>query len=41
MSTNPMELNKKLAEANINNDSKLKPVIRLMKYWNREKLKGY
>lgn len=41
MSTDPTGFNKKLTDANTRNSSKLKPVIRLMKYWNRGKLKGY
>lgn len=41
MSTDPTGFNKKLTDANIENSSKLKPVIRIMKYWNRGKLKGY
>lgn len=41
MSTDPTGFNKKLTDANIWNNSKLKPVIRLMKYWNRAKLKGH
>lgn len=41
MITDPTGFNKSLANANALNNSKLKPVIRLMKYWNRGKLKGY
>ena len=41
MSTDPTGFNKKLTDANIKNSSKLKPVIRLMKYWNRGKLSGH
>lgn len=41
MNTDPTGFNKKLTDANIRNSSKLKPVIRIMKYWNRGKLKGY
>lgn len=41
MSTDPTGFNKKLTDANTRNSSKLKPVIRLMKYWNRGKLKGH
>lgn len=41
MSTDPTGFNSKLTDANTRNSSKLKPVIRLMKYWNRGKLKGY
>ncbi|MDD2299679.1 MAG: hypothetical protein PHU69_08555 [Fermentimonas sp.] len=41
ISTDPTGFNKKLTDANTRNSSKLKPVIRLMKYWNRGKLKGH
>lgn len=41
MSTDPTGFNKKLTDANTRNSSKLKPVIRLMKYWNRGKLRGH
>lgn len=41
MSTDPTGFNSKLTDANTRNNSKLKPVIRLMKYWNRGKLKGH
>lgn len=40
MSTDPTGFNKKLTDANTKNSSKLKPVIRLIKYWNRGKLSG-
>ena len=41
MSTDPTGFNKKLTDANTRNSSKLKPVIRLVKYWNRGKLRGH
>lgn len=41
MSTDPTGFNKKLTDVNTRNSSKLKPVIRLIKYWNRGKLKGH
>lgn len=41
MDTNPKEFDTKLTDANIRNNSNLKPVIRLMKYWNCGKLKGH
>lgn len=34
MYTNPNGFNTKLTNANINNNSKIKPLARLMKYWN-------
>lgn len=40
MSTDPIGFNKKLTDANIRNNSMLKPVIRLIKYWNKNKLNG-
>ncbi|MEC2266553.1 nucleotidyltransferase [Bacillus tequilensis] len=41
MLTDPKGFDSKLTTANINNNSRLKPVIRLMKYWNRNKLHGH
>lgn len=41
MRTDPTGFNKKLTDANTRHSSKIKPVIRLMKYWNRGKLKGH
>lgn len=38
MSTDPTGFNQKLTTANVTNNSKLKPFIRLMKYWNTNKL---
>ena len=38
MSTDPTGFNEKLTKANVTNSSRLKPVIRLMKYWNTNKL---
>lgn len=40
MSTDPTGFNKKLTDANTRNNSRLKPVIRLIKYWNKNKLNG-
>ncbi len=34
MSTSPNNFNKQLTEANDNNNYKIKPVVRLVKYWN-------
>lgn len=39
--TEPVSFNKKLTDANVRSQSKLKPVIRLMKYWNKSILGGY
>lgn len=41
MNTDPTGFNQKLTDANVRNNSSLKPVIRLIKYWNRGKLKGH
>lgn len=38
MSTDPSGFNQKLTSANVNNNYRLKPAIRLMKYWNTNKL---
>lgn len=35
MVTNPNEFNKKLTDANVKYSYKIKPLVRLMKYWNR------
>ncbi|MCZ4246967.1 nucleotidyltransferase [Bacillus sp. GZB] len=40
-STDPVGFNSELITANVNNNYQLKPLIRLMKYWNTDKLKGY
>ncbi|MEC4031882.1 SMODS domain-containing nucleotidyltransferase [Bacillus subtilis] len=40
-STDPGGFNSKLTTANVHNNYQLKPLIRLMKYWNTNKLKGY
>ena len=37
MYTNPNDINSNLKNANINNGSKIKPVIRLLKHWNISK----
>lgn len=34
MNTNPNDINNELIEANKQNNSQIKPIIRLMKYWN-------
>ena len=42
ISTSPNDFNTTLTTANINNNYKIKPLIRLMKYWNVQKLsRGY
>ncbi|MFC4024765.1 nucleotidyltransferase [Oceanobacillus longus] len=41
MSTDPTGFNEILVAANKNNNSKIKPAIRLMKYWNTKKLDYY
>ncbi|MEH7650181.1 SMODS domain-containing nucleotidyltransferase, partial [Bacillus safensis] len=41
MSTDPTGFNQKLITANVNNNYRLKPTIRLMKYWNTNKLGHY
>lgn len=41
MSTDPTGFNQKLTTANVNNNHRLKPSIRLMKYWNTNKLGNY
>ncbi|WP_085507149.1 SMODS domain-containing nucleotidyltransferase [Thalassobacillus devorans] len=41
MSTDPTGFNESLINANRNNNSKIKPAIRLMKYWNTNKLNYY
>lgn len=38
MSTDPTGFNQKLITANVNNNYRLKPLVRLMKYWNTNKL---
>ena len=38
MYTDPNGINSNLTKANINNGSKIKPVIRLLKNWNISKL---
>lgn len=35
MITDPNAFNKKLTDANVNNSYEIKPLVRLMKYWNR------
>ncbi|MFW2502762.1 SMODS domain-containing nucleotidyltransferase [Clostridium diolis] len=37
MYTNPNDFNNKLVECNKNNSYKIKPVVRLLKYWNIQK----
>jgi predicted nucleotidyltransferase len=41
MSTDPTGFNQKLVSANTNSNSKIKPAIRLLKYWNTNKLNYY
>ena len=42
MSTDPNGLNKKVTDKNTSNNYKIKPLIRLMKYWNVKKVnRGY
>ncbi|WP_348981330.1 nucleotidyltransferase [Bacillus sp. DNRA2] len=41
MPTDPLGFNEKLTRVNVYNNSKIKPLIRLMKYWNTNKLDGY
>ncbi|WP_411685014.1 SMODS domain-containing nucleotidyltransferase [Aeromonas caviae] len=40
-STDPVGFNSKLTQANVENSYRLKPLVRLLKYWNRNKLKGH
>lgn len=41
MSTDPTGFNKKLIDVNVSNNYRIKPFIRLMKYWNTNKLNHY
>jgi len=41
MSTDPLGFNEKLTRVNVHNNSKIKPLVRLIKYWNTSKLNGY
>lgn len=41
MPTDPLGFNEKLTRVNVYNNSKIKPLVRLMKYWNTNKLDGY
>ncbi|MDO3653543.1 SMODS domain-containing nucleotidyltransferase [Bacillus subtilis] len=41
MSTDPTGFNQELVRANTNSNSKIKPAIRLLKYWNTNKLNYY
>ncbi|MCU5025005.1 nucleotidyltransferase [Bacillus cereus] len=41
MPTDPLGFNAKLTRVNVYNSSKIKPLVRLMKYLNRNKLNGY
>ncbi|WP_148629486.1 SMODS domain-containing nucleotidyltransferase [Bacillus sp. E214] len=39
--TDPMGFNEKITRVNVYNNSRIKPLVRLMKYWNTNKLEGY
>ncbi|MDF2039361.1 MULTISPECIES: SMODS domain-containing nucleotidyltransferase [Cytobacillus] len=41
MATDPLGFNERITRVNVYNNSKIKPLIRLMKYWNTNKLGGY
>lgn len=41
MSTAPLDFNSKLTKANVYNNSRIKPAVRLLKYWNTNKLNGH
>lgn len=41
MSTDPLGFNEKITKVNVYNNSRIKPLVRLMKYWNTNKLDGY
>ncbi|MEI2406356.1 SMODS domain-containing nucleotidyltransferase [Niallia taxi] len=41
MPTDPMGFNEKITRVNVYNNSRIKPLVRLMKYWNTNKLDGY
>lgn len=41
MSTDPTGFNDKITSVNVNNNFKIKPAIRLMKYWNTNKLNNH
>lgn len=41
MPTDPLGFNDKLTKVNVSNSSKIKPLVRLMKYLNRSKLNGH
>lgn len=41
MPTDPLGFNEKLTRVNVYNNSKIKPLVRLMKYWNTNKLDGH
>ncbi|HDR7772844.1 TPA: nucleotidyltransferase [Bacillus paranthracis] len=41
MPTDPLGFNAKLTRVNVYNNSKIKPLVRLMKYLNRSKFNGY
>lgn len=41
MPTDPLGFNEKLTRVNVYNNSRIKPLVRLLKYWNRNKLNSH
>ncbi|MBN3553306.1 nucleotidyltransferase [Fictibacillus nanhaiensis] len=41
MPTDPLGFNEKITRVNVYNNSRIKPLVRLLKYWNTNKLDGY